>query len=480
MRSDFLQIFPLKDDTNIILTQITKIMNSIMSFQNKYARRASTMDWFFRGILMMLFFFASHSLILAQSNQEQSNQLETDKGIAAAIAPYDADVRQAILQASQHLEILIQLQKSQEQTVKEFQEIISGFNQKKQRWFYALTRYPDLTHTLATLPAKQSKAAVYKLLPNQDSDLQEAAWKLYKTEKKDLVKVDDIKIAAQLGFEQSIQGLDAPSKAAFQKLATMPDVLTLITNNIELTARLADHYKSNPAQLSNHLTALHDSINVQNQYEIAAFKKQLESDPQALKEYEQAAKDYSKSNGYNLPNQQSYTNNPNYYNASYYGNPYSYWYGYPYWYTSPMWYPGAFGFNSGFYLGMGGFGFYGFPSYGFSTWFFGGGYYNRYPHLYTQFGNYYHGNMGEHRVMGSVNHGFMGVANSHFNANGGTRLNTITSPSTYRRPAGQIYRTGVNTTHPNANTYHSQSWGSYGGRSNSMRSGLHGGGHGHR
>ena len=452
-------------------------MNCLISFQSRSIQDFLAQGWTFRVTVMMLLLVASNRLLFGQTNQ-----LETDKGIAASIAPYDADVRQAILQASQHPEILIPLQKSQEQTVAEFQKMIGGFNKKKQNWFYTLTRYPDLTHSLATLPAKEKQEVVNKLLPNQDPDLKEAAWKLYKTKKKDLVKVDAIKTDAQLSFEKSIKGLDAPSMAAFEKLSSMPDVLTLMTNNIDLTARLADHYRSNPAQLSNHLTALHDSLNVLNQYEIAAFKKQMENDPKAMKEYEQAAKAYAHSNGYNLPNQQSYSNNSNYYGSpNYYGNPYSYWYGYPSWYSSPMWYPGSFGFNSGFYLGMGGFGFYGFPSYGFSNWFFSGGYYNRYPHLYTQFGNYYRGNMGEHRVMGSVNHGFMGSANSHYNPNGGTRLHTLISPSAYSRQRGQSFQNrGAYTTHPNANTYHSQSWGSYGGRSNSVGGSFHsGGGRGH-
>jgi hypothetical protein len=47
-------------------------------------------------------------------------------------------------------------------------------------------------------------------------------------------------------------------------------------------------------------------------------------------------------------------------------------------------------------------------------------------------------------------------------------LNTLTSPSSYNRQGGQLRQTGGRyTTHSNANTYHAQSWGGYGGRSNS-------------
>ncbi len=318
------------------------------------------------------------------------------------------------------------------------------------------------------------------MLPHQDPDLQEAAWKLYSSSKNDLVKVDNIEISSQQEFDKVIRQLNEPAREAFEKLSSSPDVLTLLSNNVELTTRLGEHYKSNPTQLTNHLTALHDSIEVQNQYEVAAFKKQMAEDPQAMKELSLAANDYSNSNGYNSSSQQNYSNNPYYNNnPNYYGNPYSYWFGYPYWYSSPMWYPGSFGYNAGFYFGMGGFGLYGFPSYGFSRWFYNGGYYRRYPNLYRQFGNYYRGNLGANRVMGSVNRGFMGVASGHYP--GGARLNTLTSSSSYNRQGGQIRQNaGRYTTHSNANTYHAQSWGSYGGRGNSgFRGGFHGGGGGH-
>jgi hypothetical protein len=115
------------------------------------------------------------------------------------------------------------------------------------------------------------------------------------------------------------------------------------------------------------------------------------------------------------------------------------------------------------------------PGYGFSHWFFNGEHYNRYPNLYRQYGNYYRGNIRENRVMGSVNHGFMGNANNHFNPNGGNHLNRLTSPASYQRATGQTYQRSIeNTTHPNANSYHSQSWGSYGGRDNSVHSVSHG------
>lgn len=433
---------------------------------------SSVRRWFFRGASVMMLSMST-LLIFAQVNQ-----LETDKGLIASIAPYNMDVRQAILQASQYPEILTQLQKSQSQTKAEFQNMISDFRREKQNWFYTLTRYPDLIHTLATLPKREDKEAVYQLLPNQSPELREAAWQLYRHEKDDLVEMDNIETAAQQEFDKKIQNLDEPTASAFRKLSALPDVLTLMTNNIELTSRLGNQYRDNPIQLDNQLAALHDSLNVQSQYEIAAFKKQMADDPQAMQELSQATKDYAAANGYNLPNQQNYTSNyPNYYGSNYYGNPYSYWFGYPFWYASPMWYPGGFGFYSGFYTGLGGFGMYGFPSYGFSSWFFNSGYYTRYPNLYRQFGNYYWFHSTDNRRLGAVNNGFMGVAGRHFNTNGGGRMGNFSSSSGYSRAGRQSYKNSGNSARANAGSYRSQSWGSSGGRGFSGGGGgFHGGG----
>jgi hypothetical protein len=437
----------------------------------KQIKRIKTGSWFISRLIAAVLCISSPIWIAAQTNQ-----LETDKGIAASIAPYDAGVRQAILQASQYPQVLTELQKKQGETVTAFQNKISIYRQTKQGWFYTLTRYPSLLHTLATLPKNQDKESVYKLLPNQDPALQKAAWRLYRHNKKGLEKIDNMQIAAQQDFEKTIQNLNPSAKAAFEKLATMPDVLTLLTNNIDLTTRLGEHYKSDPEELSSRLTAIHDSLNVQDQYETAALKKQMADDPQAQQELAQAAKDYANQYGYDMPTQQDYDMN----NGNYYANPYSYWFGYPLWYSYPLWYPGFYGFGPGFYLGLGGFGLYGFPSYGFSYWFYNRGYYRRYPHLYNQFGNYYHRNMEEHRVMGGVNHGFMRAADNHYNPRAGNRMNQLTTPTTYHRSAvGQTSSNTGNAGHINANTYHSQSWDAYGGRSNSIgRSSFGGGGGG--
>lgn len=405
-----------------------------------------------RGAFVLILLACSNFLVIGQ----QTTQLETEQGLTNAVASYNTDVRQAALVASQNPQILTQLQNRQNQTVSNFQNMISDFRQAKQAWFYTLTRYPNLIHTLATLPDGNDKEDVYKLLPNQDENLQKAAWKLYNNDKQDLVEIDNMQMAAQQDFDKSIQGLDQPTKEAFQKLATMPDVLSILTNNIDLTSKLGQKFKDNPTQVTTDLATLHDNVVLKNETEMANFRKQLAENPQAQQEFNQAVKDYANANGYNPQNQ--YNNNQNYYS-----NPYSYWFGYPSWYGSPMWYPGAYGYNMGFGVGFGGrmFG-YGLPYYGFSNWFINTGYHYRYPTLYRQFGGYFnHNNYGGNRGM-SYNNGMMNNRMGY----GNTQLNRV---------SGQSYQNNVNRSSGN-NSYGGSRFG--GGGNFGGGGGFHGGGGG--
>ena len=414
------------------------------------AKRETNSSYFHRSFLWILFLAAS-TMVSAQS------KLETDQGLSEAIAPYDANVRQSILVASAYPSVLTQLQKSQDQTMDSFQKMIGRYRQKKQEWFYTITRYPDVMHQLANLPAKQTQEAVYKLLPNQDADLKEAAWHLYKSQQKNLAKLDNIRMTANMEFEKSIVHLNAPARDAFRQLQNKPDVLTLLTNNIDLTTKLGERYKNNSAEVIGQLAALHDKLELQNEREAAAFKKQMESDTKAMRELREAKNAYAAN---------SYYSNPYYY-------PYSYWFGYPYWYYYPMWYPGMYWYNPGFYFGVGGL--YGFPSYGFSYWFYNGGYYTSYPHLYRRLGDYYQRNVATATVTTPVTRGFVNVATTHYQPTN-TRLSTLSSPYEYKQSnVLRQTRMGYNS-NMNLNTYHAQSLGGFGGRGSIMSGGSIGGG----
>ncbi|GAB3902515.1 hypothetical protein GCM10028803_29330 [Larkinella knui] len=332
--------------------------------------------WEFRSNLLTILFF-----LLSVTVFGQSSRLETQQGLLNAIAPYDADIRQSILTASQYPQVLTQLQQVRDDTRSSFENLINGFDRKKQGWFYELTRYPDLLHTLAQSPNGLNRDAIDRLVPNSDENLHDAAWHLYRNHTSDLVQADNLNQQASRSFDQLIRPFDGSTQASFRQLLNYPDALVLLTNNIELTAELGQQVAANGTDLNQQLATLHDNLAVQHDREVADYKKRIDADPQAGQELNQAARSFAQSNGYILPTM-------GYGGGMMFANPYSYWFGYPYWYGSPLWYPGAFWGGFSLTYGLGGFGLYGFPAFGFNSWFINRGYY-AYPHLYNRFGGYY-------------------------------------------------------------------------------------------
>lgn len=392
------------------------VMNSAHSMLLNLSKRR-----LISNTLVLMIWFGISSTALSQN---QSTRVETDKGMRMVVASQDANIRQAILTTSQYPDILSQIAQLKERTKASFHALIGSFNQQKQGWFYELSRYPDLLHSLATQPTGLKRSAIEGMLPNQESHLKTAAWKLYHNHHEDLIETDRLEAQANQNFNDLVANTPVDVREQFRLLSQHPDVLETLTDNLALTTNLGQLYASDKAGLTQQLAEQHDSLVLQNQQVIQSYKQQMDSNPQAVSELNQAAKDFAQANGYILPNGQYASTNNNYW-----ANPYSFWFGYPYWYGSPLWYPGAYWSNFGMYYGLGGLGFYGFPSLGFSNWFFNGGYYTNYPILYRQFGRYYRTNLWTNRPYVPASHAFMSVANQHFNPANRLPNSTFNRPS---------------------------------------------------
>lgn len=363
-----------------------------MEVQSHSATLALTIEkpnyGYYRFILSALLILVTKTLIFSQNNQ-----LETDKGLLQSIAPYSSDVRQSILMASQNQNVLDRAQQIRTRSQKSFQDLIKGFGQKEQGYFYEVTRYPNVLNTFAT-NTNLRRNDVDDLVANTSSILKDNAWSLYRSNRDVIVQIYQLNQNADQEYQQMIQSLDPSTQSAFRQLANYPDVMTLMSDNRDLTARLGERYTNDSEGLNKELSELHDSMVAQRQYDVAEYKKKLNDNPDAAKELDQAAEEYAQSNNYVLPNRDQdvyitnsyYNNNPS---RAYYSNPYSYWCGYPYWYTTPLWYPSSYWYDFRFSFGIGSVGLYGYASYGFADWFYYGGYYRRYPVLYGSFGNYY-------------------------------------------------------------------------------------------
>lgn len=365
-----------------------------------------------------------------------------DSTINSAIALYRDDVRQAALLVSQQPQVLARLAQQQVGSQQAFDSLVQSYGKNKQGWFYDIARFPNVLHKLALLPQRAVKSEGKALANTLPPELQESSWRLYRHHHGDLVRADSINQQADRTFDSLMVPLAGPTQQAFRQLLAMPDVLMLLAREIDKTTRLGQAYQADSAGIVQQLSALHDSLTVQNQRELADYQRELNEDPLAQQELQQAGQAYTLANRYNT----GINPNPAGGDSSiYYQNPYSFWSGYPSWYSAPLWYPNAWWSTMGFYYGPGGSPvFCGFPSSGFSNWFFTRGY-RAYPHLWSRFNSYYTRNIGGHRFWAQGNAGFMSAAHRTFGPRtdgfaGGS--NWLTNP---RRYSGSNRYNGLGT-----------------------------------
>ncbi len=455
------------------------------------------------------------------SQSYQDSLKKDDQDIVASIAPYPADVREAILNVSQYPQQIVKIERIQARTSQSFQDRVASYTREEQEKYYELARYPDLIHQLVTGPPKTLEQ-VKPDLTSYPKDVADAVTALFPMHLADLQAMDKIYQTSQEALNKITDGLPADAQADFKKVIGMPEVMSLLTERIDLVVSLGEAYKEDPAGTKEKLDVQSAEINAQNQKDLDDYKKQVESDPQMQEEMKKSSQEFADSysaNGEDQGPSDAVINQGqpqptvvnNYYGSNYNPNPYPYWFGYPYWYSYPMWYPYPLYYHTGFYVGAGGgLVVVGLPSRAYSGWFFNYGY-RRYPHYYNYCNNFYsahrtyvnhtsvyrgfHSNMNRH--FSSVNREASSNRNANHINNG--RSSTVNHTSPVNRTVAPThnsnnFRNSINTNRNNfsqrsfsnfqATQFHQQSWGGVRGGGGSSHVGggggrVSGGGGGH-
>jgi hypothetical protein len=467
--------------------------------------------------------------IIARSQAYQDSLKKDDDDIISSIAPYPADVREAILNVSQYPQKIVKIERIQARTSQSFQDRVSNYSRDEQLKYYELSRYPELVHQLVEGPPKTLEQ-VKPTLTNYPKEVIDAVSALYPMHLADLTSMDKTYQSSQKALSKIIEDLPSEAQADFNKIVAKPEVMNLLTERIDLVVSLGEAYKNDPKGTKDKLDALSDQLDTQNKKDLEDYKQQVASDPKMQEEMKKSAEDFASSGGQDesveelqqpTQTQQPTTVVNNYYSSNYAPSPYPYWFGYPYWYNYPMWYPMPLYYYTGFYFGAGGnVVVVGLPSRRYSSWFFNFGY-HRYPRYYSYCNNYY---VAHRTFVNNINvyRGFNTSVNNHFtsvnrstigresNVNrrpsvptpGATRPYSFnknaTAPVRTRNAAPEHFRNSINQpTNFNrqsfndfhSNQFHQQSWGGVrggssggvrpsGGSSGGMRGGFGGGSHG--
>jgi hypothetical protein len=409
----------------------------------------------------------------------------------SSIAPYSANVRNAILNVSVYPQKIVKIERLQARSSQAFQDVVSPYPREEQEKFYDLARYPELISQLVS--DSKTPDQVRSILSSYPKELATIVSDLYPSHESDLRKINNSYQQSQEALQGVIKSLPENVQQDFKTVIGMPDVMNLLTDRIDLTVSLGEAYKNNPEEVKQSLNTRSNEITSQNAKDLDDYKNKVANDPELQAEMKKSAEDFASNYS------ETDSGSPQVVNNYYSSNPYPYWFGYPYWYPSPIWYPQPLYYHTGFYLGAGGsMVIVGLPSYGYSNWFFNYGY-RRYPRMYGRYNEYYsiHRN---YNYNINVYHGYNSSVRQHFNnvnniGRGGREMNRGNFGSSQRgaisnaggrQNAGsrtqnfnnsiQYRGTNFNNQHINnfhAQQFHQQSWQGVGG---GQRSGSFGGG----
>ncbi len=338
---------------------------------------------------MKMFKFAAMLMILASSTEYSAfsqdmmsvlmDKLSADKQTADAIALYPEDVRIAIFETSMNPEIIIKAAGIQSRSRESFIDLISPYSEEEQREIWELTRYSELLDKLV-FRGRKTVSEIELITQGYPEDVQMYALHYGRKEYDLLLRTVELREASEIAFEETISDYTNEQKSSFRKVVDLPEVLTILHENIYLTVLLGDAYRQDPERLKSEVDRIALEAARTNAESLQSWTEELENNPDALAEFKDVAQDYAEEYNYDAYEEPYYEREINV-NIS--CDPYPYWFGYPYWYSVPLWRPYPVWYHTGFYINRYGMiVFIGMPSYHFVNWhFYYWNHFYYYPHI---------------------------------------------------------------------------------------------------
>lgn len=343
-------------------------------------------------ILLVLFLCAfqiytySQEAIIQQVPNEEQNAVE-------AIALYPEKERIVILEAASHPEILVRMQNIQKNSEMKFKSLLENLLEEEQKKIFNLSRYPDLIQKITQ--NKKSKEELNQLLINYPKEIQEQAIFANQNHFPLLININKLFQDSELALENVLKNYPQQTQQAYKELLKLPEVVNILVKNMNATVLLGDLYKNKPSQLKKELDSLNVVIAEQKTKELNEWKQNLEDDPDAMKEYEQATKEFASSEGIDESNYTTHVpeEKKTEVEIRYIYQPYPYWFGWPWWYTYEIWYPYPYWYHCGYYYNPENvIVFIGLPSNYYMQWHFHHHtHFYHYPHFTNHVVNHYYG-----------------------------------------------------------------------------------------
>lgn len=331
---------------------------------------------------------AQNTGILQQLPEEEQSAIE-------AIALYPQSERAALLEASLYPEILVRMDAIRRNTEQQFKNNVQVLPEEDQKKIYNLVRYPELMNVMCDQTKHMSNQEMKEALRAFPEEIHEDALEVNRKYIDELKAIQLLYKQADDSFQAMLANYPEHVRESYYKLLGLPGVVAILTDNMSLTVLLGDIYSKDPEGLAKELDSLNVVLAEKQAMELNAWREELEENPEAMAEYEQAAQEFAADQGYDddvydNPAPDVYAD-PGY--ADYFWKPYPYWFGWPYWYAYPCWYPYPYWYHWGYYYGPGNTVFFlGFPSSYFIGWtFYYDDHFYHYPHFTDQVISHYYG-----------------------------------------------------------------------------------------
>lgn len=342
-----------------------------------------------KKLMFVLMALSGYWMASAQEIRESVNRLLVQDSVdATTIAGYDAPVRASTFEVATNPQIVANLNDLRLKTNNEFKNKLSTYPREVQQQLWNLARYEGLINELVSA-GQLANETRRNLLAKYPDDIRSDAEDCVKNHFDALKDVNLTYNKFNEGFNAMIALLPGVTQKAFKDLLNYPDLLSLLSNNMNLTVRLGDFYHKDAAVLVAAFDTLHNQLEAQKAQDLEDWKAAMQNDPDAAAEYQASAKEFGTAYGYT----------GDYYNSTnpvviehYVFVPYAYWCGYPWWYEYQCWYPYPYWYYWGFTYWGGQLVWLSPPSWYFMHWHFGHPHHHHhYPHVTNCYINYYYG-----------------------------------------------------------------------------------------
>jgi hypothetical protein len=338
--------------------------------------------------LVLLLILPLFGKVFAQNDAAAlQSLLVNDSSSLRILFSYPDSVRQDIFAAATYPQGFTRLSEISKASNASFQKLASGYNQKRQKQLWEISRYPKLPSLLIANKDKK-KAQLDALLNTYPEETRKAADYFVK-HTETLAGMEKIRLDFEMQYNGLVSDFPPEIRKSFTALLADPELLSLMSEDLRTTVSLGDIYKRNPKLLYHMADSVYLQIAGERGEEYEDWKTGIRKDTAVQKELREVSKKYASEEDntddvYESATQKNVTfvlSTP----------PYPYWAGYPGWYAYPYWRPYPWWYNAGFYWDpYGSMIFLGLPSYQFGWWYYGHPhYYNHYTRTSRYFDQHY-------------------------------------------------------------------------------------------